>query len=191
VLLEHVHLPNQEWRIDREEKQPEISQFQQIKLIRSSIANAENDEVVFLITVFLAMSGGLMAQDAGFGLRAGASIDPDQFHFGVHYFTDPLIHKLTFRPNLEIGVGSDITTVAINLEFAYSIPIPKRDFSAYIGVGPALNFYKFGDPRNDTDTDGGFNILVGMEHQAGLFGEVKVGAIGSPDLKFTIGYTFR
>jgi len=146
--------------------------------------------VLVIATMVFAASGSLMAQ-AGFGLRAGASIDPDQFHFGMHFITNPLVHNLTFRPNLEIGVGNDVTTIAVNLEFAYRIPIPKSDFSAYIGAGPALNFYKFGDPRDDTDTDGGFNILVGAEHKNGFFGEVKVGAVGSPDLKLTVGYTFR
>lgn len=147
--------------------------------------------VILVTALFLAASGGVMAQDAGFGLRAGASIDPDQFHFGVHFITDPLISRLTFRPNLEIGVGSNVTTAAINLEFAYSIPVPRKDYAVYLGAGPALNFYRFGDPVDDTDVDGGFNILVGLEHEKGLFGEVKVGATGSPDLKFTVGYTFR
>ncbi len=125
----------------------------------------------------------------GFGLRAGVTADPNQFHFGAHFVSDPLISNLTFRPNLEIGVGSGVTTVAANFEFAYRIPIPKTPASAYIGAGPALNIFRH---RNDnTDTGGGFNFLIGLEHKKGLFGELKVGALDSPELKFTIGYTFR
>jgi hypothetical protein len=138
-------------------------------------------------TVFLA-SGSLMAQ-AGFGFRAGASADPDQFHFGVHFVSDPLVPNLSFRPNLELGVGSSRTTIAANLEFAYRIPIPKTSFAPYIGAGPALNVYRF--KGGGSDTGGGFNVLLGLEHKNGLFGEVKVGAIDSPEFKFTIGFTVR
>ncbi len=142
--------------------------------------------VLFAI-VFLA-SGSLMAQ-AGFGFRAGVTADPDQFHFGVHFVTDPLVHNLSFRPNLEIGTGSSRTSIAANLEFAYRIPIPKASFAPYIGAGPALNVYRY--KGGGSDTGGGFNVLLGLEHKNGLFGEVKVGAIDSPEFKFTIGFTVR
>lgn len=45
--------------------------------------------------------------------------------------------------------------------------------------------------HHDTDTAGGFNFLVGLEHKKGLFGEIKVGGIDGPDFKFTAGYAFR
>jgi hypothetical protein len=133
---------------------------------------------------------GAMAQ-TGFGLRAGVSAEPDQFHFGAHFASSPFIDKLTFRPNIEIGVGSHVTTVAANFEFAYRIPISKSHVSAYIGAGPALNLYRFSGNRSDTDSGGGFNVLIGIEHRRGLFGEMKVGALDSPEFKFTIGYTFK
>jgi len=146
--------------------------------------------VPVMLMIFL-ISGSLKAQ-TGFGFRAGVTADPNQFHFGAHVVTDPLVGNLTFRPNLEIGVGSNATTVAANLEFAYRIPIPKSPCSAYIGAGPALDVYKFSESRGGrTDAGGGFNALVGLEHRDGLFGELKVGALDSPSLKFTIGYTFR
>ena len=138
-------------------------------------------------------SGSAMAQ-TGFGIRAGASIDPEQFHFGGHFITDPLVNNLTFRPNLEIGVGDNVTTFAANFEFAYHFQWPNDEYSAYVGAGPALNVYSFGDSGNNdgsTDARGGFNILVGLEHRNGLFGEFKVGLIDSPEVKFTVGYTFR
>ena len=142
-----------------------------------------------LVMFFLA-SAGAMAQ-TGVGFRAGVTAEPNQFHFGMHFVSDPLVDKLTFRPNLEIGVGSNRTTIAANFEFAYRIPLPKTDWSAYIGAGPALNVYRFSGNRSDTDTGGGFNVLLGIEHEKGLFGELKVGALDSPDLKFTVGFTFR
>jgi hypothetical protein len=143
--------------------------------------------ILVILVMLVAASGSLMAQ-AGFGFRAGVTADPDQFHFGVHFVTNPLMKNFTFRPNLEVGIGSDVTTIAANFEFAYKIPIPKSPFAAYLGAGPALDIYR----RNDsTDTGGGFNFLLGLEHKNGLFGEVKVGAIDSPEFKFTIGFTVR
>ena len=147
--------------------------------------------VPLTIVMFFLASGGLMAQ-TGVGIRAGVTADPNQFHFGMHFVTDPLFPHFTFRPNLEVGVGSHVTTIAANFEFAYGIPIPKSEFSAYLGAGPSLNIYRFSEPRgNNTETGGGFNVLVGLEHRRGLFGELKVGALDSPNLKFTIGFTFR
>jgi hypothetical protein len=149
--------------------------------------------ILFLVVMIGFAASSAMAQ-MEFGVRVGVSLDPDQFHFGAHVISEPLMENFTFRPNLEIGVGKDITLIAANFEFAYQIPVPKQQFSIYVGAGPALNIYRFGDsfPQNgDTDTGGGFNILFGVEHRNGLMGELKVGAIDSPEVKFTIGYTFR
>ncbi len=139
------------------------------------------------LAAILIASGSAMAQGL-FGLRAGVSADPTQFHFGPHYVSDPLIANLTFRPNMEIGLGNDVTTAALNAEFAYGIPLSNRDATLYIGAGPALNIYRH---DSDTDAGGGFNILVGLEHENGMFGEVKVGTIDSPEFKFTVGFTFK
>jgi len=147
----------------------------------------------FLAGAILFICGNVQAQ-TGFGLRAGASVDPDQFHFGVHYVSNPLISDLCFRPNLEVGIGSNVTSTAVNLEFAYRIAVPKSELSAYFGAGPALNIYRLGETARrsaHTDIGGGFNVLLGLEHRRGLFGEFKVGAIDSPEVKITVGFTFR
>jgi len=39
----------------------------------------------------------------------------------------------------------------------------------------------------DTDVEGGFNILLGIQHTRGLFTEFKVGAIDSPEVKVVVG----
>ena len=134
----------------------------------------------------LVLAHPVAAQD--FGLRAGASADPDQFYFGVHADVGPLVEGLRFRPNLEIGVGSDLTHVGANLEFTYPVRLDDSAWSFYPGVGPALNVYSFND---NSEVEGGVNILLGLEHDDGLFVEFKVGALDSPDVKFGVGYTFR
>jgi hypothetical protein len=127
------------------------------------------------------------AQDAGF--RGGISVDPDQFYFGGHLETSPLVDRLHFRPNLEVGFGDDLMLIGANMEFIYKFP-RRGDWGVYAGGGPALNIYSF-DDVDDSETEGGLNILVGVETPRGLFFEFKVGAIDSPDFKFGVGWTFR
>lgn len=125
------------------------------------------------------------AQDVG--VRAGVSVDPDQFYFGGHFESAPLIDRLRFRPNVEIGVGDETTLVGFNVEFAYFFPT-RSPWQLYAGGGPALNVI---DVHDETDAEPGLNVLVGVQHSKGLFFEFKVGAFDSPEFKFGVGYTWR
>ena len=113
---------------------------------------------------------------------------PDQFYFGGHFETSPLVDRLYFRPNLEVGIGDDLVLIAANMEFVYKFT-RSRSLNLYAGAGPALNIVM--PDGGDTSTDAGFNILVGAETPKGLFFEFKIGAIDSPDFKFGVGYTWR
>jgi hypothetical protein len=121
------------------------------------------------------------------GVRGGVSVDPDQFYFGGHVESAPLIDRLHFRPNLEVGVGDDRTLVAFNFEFAYHFP-SQTTWNVYAGAGPALNLLRF---RGDTNPGGGLNLLMGVQHNRGLFAEFKVGTVDSPRVKFAVGYAAR
>jgi hypothetical protein len=142
---------------------------------------------VFAAAVLVAAPAPAAAQ-AG-GVRGGVSVDPDQFYLGGHYETGPLVDRLHFKPNLEAGFGDDLTLIAINFEFVYKFP-SKGPWHLYAGGGPAINFYSF-DELDDSETEPGFNILLGAEARNGLFFEMKIGTIDSPDLKFGVGWTFR
>ena len=144
----------------------------------------------FLLGVVLLSSTPALAQDAG--VRGGISVDPDQFYFGGHLETSPLVDRLHFRPNLEVGVGDDLVLIAANMEFVYKFT-RSRSLNLYAGAGPALNIFIVDDEGNGngSDTEAGFNILVGAETPKGLFFEFKIGAIDSPDFKFGVGYTWR
>jgi hypothetical protein len=147
-------------------------------------------QVVWLLAFvagFGAFAVAPAAAQTSAGIRAGLSVDPDQFYFGGHVETPPLVDRLRFKPNVEIGIGNDITVVALNIEFAYVFP-SRRAWNVYTGGGPALVIM---DTREDTDSGGGFNLLVGAEHQSGLFTEIKVGFVDSPDFKIGVGYSFR
>lgn len=141
----------------------------------------------FLLSLMVFSASPAWAQDAG--VRGGLSVDPDQFYFGGHLETSPLIDRLHFRPNVEAGFGDDLTLIAANMEFVYKFP-RRGDWGIYAGGGPALNIYMF-DDVDGSETEGGLNVLLGVETARGLFFEFKVGAIDSPDFKFGVGWTFR
>ena len=122
------------------------------------------------------------------GVQGGVSIDPDQAFIGGHVETQPLVDRVRFRPGLDIGFGNDITLFAINLDFTYSFT-SNRPWNLYAGGGPAINIIDF--DGGGTETEAGFNFLIGAKHRDGLFFEMKIGAMDSPDLKFGVGYTFR
>ena len=141
----------------------------------------------FLLAAVLFLASPAAAQDGG--LRGGLTVDPDQFYFGGHLETSPLVDRLYFRPNVEVGFGDDLTLIAANMEFVYKFP-SRSGWSIYAGGGPALNVYMY-DGDDNSDTDAGLNLLVGVESSRGLFFEFKMGVVDSPDFKFGVGWTFR
>jgi hypothetical protein len=150
--------------------------------------------IALACVVALGSSSPASAQE-GFGLRAGVSADPDQFYFGGHWISEPLVEGLRFQPNLELGVGDDVTTVGFNFELAYWIPLDRSPWDLYVGGGPALNLYSFDEDAfpgdDDSELEGGVNVLFGLAHREGLAFEFKVGLADSPDFKVGVVYTFR
>ena len=141
----------------------------------------------FLLGALFFLTVPAAAQDGG--LRGGLTVDPDQFYFGGHLETSPLVDRLHFRPNVEVGFGDDLTLIAANMEFVYKFG-SRTGWGMYAGGGPALNVYMF-DGEDDSNTDAGLNLLVGVEKSNGLFFEFKMGVVDSPDFKFGVGWTFR
>jgi len=148
-------------------------------------------KTLLLATVMLVTTAGSAAAQSA-GIRTGVSGSPDQFYFGLHYETERLVEQVRFKPNFEVGLGNGLTLVAINLEFVGKIPIQHEPWAFYLGAGPALVIASANNaPANSgTSAGGGFNILLGVEHQKGLFTELKVGMADSPSVKFAVGYIF-
>ena len=150
-----------------------------------------NAKPIFLSLLMMLLMAGFWAAPAAAqvaaGVRGGLSIDPDQVFVGGHLETAPLIDRLRFRPNVEVGFGNDLTLTAFNFEFVYGFPA-RGPWHVYAGGGPSVNFFRIGD-RNHTDA--GFNLLVGAENRTGLFFEGKIGVASGANAKFAVGYTFR
>jgi hypothetical protein len=128
------------------------------------------------------------------GLRAGLSVDPDQFYFGVHAESGPVIDLVRFRPNVEAGFGGNLTVVAFNGEFVYPFEL-RNGTRLYAGGGPALVVIsrdRLGPPPgvDTTNVEPGFNFLLGVLFLGDYFAELKLGAIDSPDVRIGFGYTF-
>jgi hypothetical protein len=145
---------------------------------------------LFVVTLLLISANSAMAQ-GGAGVRAGVSLEPDQFYFGGHVDVKEIVDRFWFRPNAEIGVGNHTTLFSANGEFVYFLPVRSNEWKPYFGGGPAfvLRTIKVNDNR-DTDVGPGFNFVGGIQQQKGLLAEIKIGAIDSPNFKLGIGWTW-
>ena len=146
--------------------------------------------LVFL-SAFMLAAGSASAQ-SGFGVRAGASATPDQFYLGAHVDVTEIVERFWFRPNAEVGFGNGLTLFSLNGEFVYDIPLKSSTrWVPYVGGGPAFLIGTVRTPLGRvTDTGGGFNFVGGMRQRKGFMGEIKIGAIDSPDFKLGVGWTW-
>ncbi len=131
----------------------------------------------------------------GWGPRVGLTVDPDQVHFGLHADFGNFGRHVRFQPNVEVGVGDDVTLVAVNFEAAYRFSGNWDVWSPYLGGGLGVNFTSIDNRRgDDTDSDVGVSVLGGIERGLSsgsrFFTEVKLGLSDAPDAKITFGWTF-
>lgn len=147
-----------------------------------------NTRVSYLLSVLVFLVTPAVAAAQTPGVRGGISVEPDQFFVGAHFETAPLIERLHFKPNIELGFGDDVTHLGLNFEFVYKLPLDTGAWTLYAGGGPALNVYAADD---ESVSEPGVNALFGAETERGIFFEIKLGAIDSPGAKFTVGWNFR
>jgi hypothetical protein len=151
--------------------------------------------LLLCLTMLAAAPVWAMAYDSvgyrGWGPRLGVTVGPDQFHFGAHLDLGYFAQHFRLQPNIEVGVGSDQTVVALNGEAAYRFISEWGRWSPYLGGGLGINVVS----ADGGHTDLGVNVLGGIEKiLAGgdrFFLEGKLGLVDSPDWKFTAGWTFR
>jgi hypothetical protein len=135
------------------------------------------------------------------GVRAGAAFDPELFSFGVQSQIGPLFHpRVQFRPNAEFAFGEVTDLIALNLEAVYRFSSASRirNWTPYVGAGPALIFIhqSFQSGRNinfgNFDYETGFNVLVGTQSRRGTFVELKTSLYSgpAPKLRLIVGYIF-
>jgi hypothetical protein len=142
-----------------------------------------------LLAITLVMAGSTYA--AGWGPRLGLTIDPDQVHFGAHIDAGYMADQLRFQPNFEMGFGDNMDLAAFNFDILYLFNRNMDAWRPYLGGGPALNVVD----RRGSDLEGGLNAVGGIERGLSSGGrfltELRFGLIDTPDLKWTVGWTFQ
>ncbi len=158
--------------------------------------------VLLIVLMGLAAFSPLQAQRRqlvmGLGGGAGATIDPDQVHLGLYADLGEVYEKVRIRPSFEVGFGDNVTTLALNPEAIYLFRGSRTDWYPYAGAGLGFVYYDFdtgyGNPdRDGGDWDVGAWLIGGLETWASrnskFFLELKLGPGGTPDARFTAGFT--
>ncbi|MCC6963170.1 MAG: hypothetical protein IT585_07955 [candidate division Zixibacteria bacterium] len=129
----------------------------------------------------------------GIGPRVGLSIDPDQVHFGGHLDLGDLAPQLMVFPNVEVGIGDDLTIVSPMFELDYRFREDWGSWNPYLGgsIGPVF----VSADRGRDDTELGLTLQGGiarrMTSNSGfMFLEFKLGLADYPDFRFTLGWCF-
>jgi hypothetical protein len=152
-----------------------------------------------IVAGILAVAAGTAAAEEvgyrGWGPRVGLTVNPDQVHFGAHLDYGNLARHVRLQPNVEVGIGDDLTIVALNFEGAYRFNSRWDVWTPYLGGGPAIQFVGNDNGLGDgTNTEAGLNLLGGIDrglsNGSRFFMETKLGLIDAPELKFTVGWTF-
>lgn len=124
-----------------------------------------------------------------FGLRVGATLDPDQVHFGFHVRPSRISDHVRIRPSFELGLGDHVTIGAANLDIVYELD--DDEIRPYFGGGPGLALVDRDPPRgHSSDFEAGLNLVGGIEWGAGYryLVEFRAGFGDLPDVKLTFGF---
>ena len=153
---------------------------------------------IFLAALLtLAVCTPLAAQKIvlGIGGRVGGTLDPDQVHLGVHLDLGEIYENLRLQPNVELGLGSNQTVLAVNPEVIYLFE-KKGRWTPYAGGGLGINIVDHDlvmAQAEEVELEIGLNLLAGVEtlvsRSVRLFFESKFGVGDSPDVKFSCGIT--
>ena len=138
---------------------------------------------IILLTFVLCLVASA-ASAAGFGLRGGYTLSPDQFHIGGHYDVGIIFEPMRLVPNVEVGFGNNFTFWNLNADLIWDIP--ESAFSIGGELGLNISSYDGGGSNSDL----GLSILGDYRFNEKWFGEVKFGLTNSADVKFTVGYNF-
>lgn len=150
--------------------------------------------LVGLIFSFFTLANARSSGYHGIGPRIGLTVNPDQFHFGGHIDFGDLANNLMMLPNLEIGIGENLTTVAPSFELDYRFRSDWGAWTPYLGggIGPIFYSHKNGGSSSDLGLYMQFGIGKGSSYSetGHFFIEGKLGLADAPDFKATVGWTF-
>ena len=115
-----------------------------------------------VLTAALLLTAGARVANAGTDadLRGGYYFDSDAFAIGGGLLTNlSRSGPWFFNPNLEAAFGDHVTTVTVNGDIHYDLPLASR-MSWWVGAGPAL---LVSDPDNaPSDSRFAVNVFGGV-----------------------------
>jgi len=130
--------------------------------------------LLVLLVVFTASS----VFAAGIGIKGGyakmyddyADLFDDTWNFGIVFDMGTFLFKnLQFRPGLDYlsleyeDKNSKFADVyGIHLDW-YWFFLGKKQFSPFLGFGPALNYYNYKDDSSEGDSDAGLEGFAGID----------------------------
>jgi len=145
----------------------------------------------FTVAMIVGVLAAVPVGAAGLGPRVGLSIDPDQVHAGLHVHAAELSRNVAFDPSFDLGAGDDILLFAANFDFKYVFAKGMDRWRPFLGGGPGLFVSNYDGSGSNTDV--GVSFVGGMQtatRRGYFFGEMRLGLVDSPDVKFTAGWIF-
>ena len=133
----------------------------------------------------------------GWGVRAGVTDDPDQVVGGVHFNLGEFVRHLRFQPDVQLGVGDDVTTIYGTAPVYYRFGTETR-FTPYAGGGVSLGFVDRDLPASsnadDTDFEIGGKLTGGLEWplegDGAFFVELSLGFGDIHDAQIVAAWSF-
>lgn len=132
----------------------------------------------------------------GFGVRAGVSVNPDQFHAGIHFQVGSGA-SLRFRPSLELGLGNGVRLGALGADVLYRLG--EGRWHPFVGAGPGLNLIDVTDGVGEArglEAKLVANVVAGIawggrrKKLERYLLEVRGGFGDAPDFKLSLGVSF-
>ncbi len=130
----------------------------------------------------------------GFGPRIGYASDPNQFHFGGQLEAGEITSNLILVPNLEIGVGNEVTTTAPTVDVDYRFNSTNGDWAPYLGGGLGIVFRSPESGVNESNL--GLYLQGGVIQRSSgnsggrFFMELRLGLTDVPGAAVTAGWFF-
>jgi hypothetical protein len=120
----------------------------------------------------------------------GVGLNPDQFIMGLHFRPGAIADNLYLQPNVEIGVGDDVTlfTVSVPLHYYFDTSYSAKP---YAGGGVSMGVWSHDD---DSDFEVSIDLVGGLEWRLdsgnAFFTELKFGLGDLHDIELIGGWMF-
>ena len=160
-----------------------------------------------LVAIAVATLPSATASDLGYrgwGPRVGLTDSPDQVIGGVHWDLGEWGPHVVFQPDLEFGIGDDVTAIDFTFPATYHWENLGGNVEPYVGGGVVLAVFKFDDDFNnglgngegdDTEFEVGIEAIGGVEWRLksgnDFFLELSIGFGDIRDAEVVAGWTFR